>query len=196
MKAALLLLTLLPLNAAAQDCAALRAEARRSFETQFRLDAHRAVTRRVAAALRGEEREELAGLAARFRSVQDIAQRIELQKQASRLAFVAARRAGYRPRNAGKATPYDADLYDAISPDRLTEYLVEARALLIQDDPTPHVTLWITHSNPRSNPRVIVNVGIKADAKDDYLRYGTISQGRQVLVSEFLESSLPESCRK
>ena len=184
----------------AADCAALKAQAKRELQAQYRFNESRAIAVRVIGSMTPAENAELADLAARFNAIahdtpEHQNERFALHKRSRRIVRAATARAGYRLRNPEEPSPYDAELGEWLSLDRSTTYGVEVRALLVMADFRPHVTLWLRRLDPAHNPRSIVTLGVMPEERGDYVSWMAKDRRVSGTVDEFLAGGLPASCR-
>jgi hypothetical protein len=199
--ALLALLLLFPSLGRAQTCAQRLDALKKSVEERYALENLRGATQNVNARLSAVERARIAELAVKFKEIRraggPITDLFPLQREADRIVRAATARAGYPVLNPETGSPYVAVIYEKPSDDEIGDYTVEVRALLIRPDPRPHTTVRIERYDPAHNPRLITEIGIMPDSRDDYASWREPVTYRSVsgTLAQFLASLLPAECR-
>lgn len=187
---------------ASTNCDAQRTALKSSLYKKYNIDQLRSTTNQVITALTTAERANLYQLSNIFNSIEHDTpehqnDRYVLQDKAKKITRTAVRRAGFNIINPETGDPFDAELFEVISDDDFTEYVVEVTELLISKVPLPHVTLWFYRRDPTHNPYKIISLKIKADPADDTVMWWLpdFSDKMRGPVDQFVDFFLPDECK-
>jgi len=191
-----------PLPQATSTCEQQFAAVETRFIQHFRIESLRLATQTVQNVLAHHEIVEFFELAKQFDAIphdspEHVAERFRLQSEAKKITRMAAARADYPLLNPATGSPYDAVIKQIYSTDGILETSHEIRGLLIQQDPLPHLTLWMHRNDQTHNPWHVISIGVTAEPSRDYASWvnATSSIRETGSIRDFLKTWLPASCR-